>query len=162
MKHRYIVNPFKCIASLVSCIWLLGAGLCMIPIHRYGSAAVFSALALIFALISIQNGAVIQIDSAGIRKSILGFQTKELVWSDIGEIGVTGTKVFNRSHPEKTGGLYIYISETPMTDQERFNMMLKWPPAGKLYLSYQAKRLNALLPYWDRKIESYNVGNLDL
>lgn len=162
MKQRFIVNPFKCIASLLSCIWLLGAGICMIPIQRYGSAAVFSGFGLIFALISIQNGAVIQIDSTGITRSVLGFRVKKLAWSDIGEIGVTGTKIFNRSHPEKAGGLYLYVSQTAMTEQERFTMALKWPPMDQIYLTYNAKRLNALLAFWDRKIESFNTGDLIL
>lgn len=162
MEQRFIVNPFKAIASALSCLGLLTIGASMAAIHRWGSTAVFFLIALVFFIIAVQSGAVVRITGSGVRKSILGVKTAELAWTDVAEVGVIGTKVFNQHHPERTGGLYIYLSKAAMTEEERFAMALRWPPADKIYLTYDAKRLNAITLLWDHKIQSYNTGNLML
>lgn len=162
MNKRFLSDPFKFAVGLLCSIFLLVMGICMFLIQRWVSAVVFILLSLIYAAVAAFYGAVIHISSTGITKTMFGFKTKELIWSDVAEIGVAGTKIFNRRRPEKTGSLYIYISETVMTEQERFDMMLKWPPFNKIFFVYNNKRLNAVQLHWSSKIQTYNAGDLRL
>lgn len=162
MEHHFLINPFKCIISTGTCLCFFLLSGCMVLIQRWGSTVIFLLFGLLFGLVAIINGSVIHLDSTGIFKTVLGIRTKILRWDDIGEVGVTGTKPFNKNHPEKTGGLYIYFSETPMTEQERFEMILKWPPTKKLYLTYNTRRAEAILLLYNRKLQTYNTGNLIL
>ncbi|NMA67203.1 MAG: hypothetical protein GX957_13385 [Clostridiaceae bacterium] len=162
MVQRFIVDSFKFTVSLLSSVSFIVLGGCMFSIQRWVSAGVFILLGLIFAAVAAIYGTIVHISSTGITKTILGLKIKELRWTDIAEVGVAGTKVFNRRNPEKAGSLYIYISETTMTDQARFEMMLKWPPLKKIFLIYNPVRLNSIQQHWSSKIQTYNTGDLRL
>ena len=162
MEHHFYVHPVKLMAGLLTGISLLSLSVCLILVHRWGSAIVLLLLSLPFFFVALLYGAVISIDETGIKKKILGFKADEIRWEDIAKIGVAGTKVFNREHPKRTGSLYIYFSKTSMTEKERFNMMLKWPPIHTIYLYYDNERISAVQMFWQQKIQTYNVGNLAL
>lgn len=162
MERKFIVNPLQCVAAWISAAFLgLLAGT-MVYIHRPGSALIFLALAVVFAVIGALGGACIHLDKTGVHKTLFGVAVRTLRWDEIAEVGVAGTRVFNRIHPEKTGSLYIYFSPVSMNENERFQMMLKWPPKDKLYLIYDAKRFHAVQTFWNQTVETYNTGNLHL
>ena len=137
-------------------------GAAMLSITKPFPAIILFAAGGIFACLALLNGATIHVDEAGIYKSIFGFVTVQWKWEEIHELGVCGTRVFNIHHPEKTGSLYIYFSRNKMNEQERFDMIFKWPPRDKVYFVYNKKHLKALQMLSDGKIEAYNVGDLRL
>jgi hypothetical protein len=160
MKYNYMVHTLKFVVSLLLFILFAAVCICLFVLGRPFSATVFAILAFIFIVVSLLSGSVISIDATGICHRTCGITVKSLQWENIAEVGVIGTKVFNKHHPSKTGTIYIYFSETPMTDQERFAMMLKWPPLRKIYMCYTSKRFSSVQTLWDNKIIIYNIGNL--
>ncbi len=162
MKHQYYVNPFKCFIALTYTVFLFITGAAMLSITRPLPAIIAIALGSVFAVVTLRNGAVIHVNEAGIYKSILGFVTVQWKWGEIHEMGVCGTKVFNIHHTEKVGSLYIYLSRNTLNEQERFDMIFNWPPKDKVYFVYNKKYLKALQMLSEGKIETYNVGNLQL
>ena len=162
MERKYCVDPLKCVISAITaaCFALIGG--CLLDLGRWVSAAVFLALAAVFCGLAAANGATIHIDSTHIWRTVLGVKTRGICWNDVAEVVVTGTKVFNQRHPERTGNLYIYFSPQPLTDEERFGIMLKWPPEGKIYLLYNAKRILEIQTIWSSKIQTFNAGNIAL
>ena len=162
MEQRFIVNKFKCIASAVSSVTFVLLAGAVLFIHRPGSALIFLVLGLIFGFIAVQSGSVLQLNEEGVTRLLLGHTTAKIRWDEIKEIGVAGTKVFNRSHPEKAGSIYIYFSPVQMDEDERFQMMLRWPPSNCLYMTYNQDRFHAVQGHWNSHIEIYNVGDLCL
>lgn len=162
MEHRFCVHPFKLALSLGCSLFFALMGGFMFPMGRWGSATIFLILAFIFGGVALLAGSMVHVSEKGLRRTTLGIKTKELSWAQVAEVGITGTKVFNQRHPEKTGSMFIYFSETHLTDEDRFNLMLKWPPMDKLYLLYTPQRFHAIQMLWDAKVETYNVGDLPL
>lgn len=162
MKNTFLANPFKCAVSISCsvCFFLLSGSVFLI--ERTSSALIFLLLGLIFGAVAAICGAVVSVDQSGVNQTILGFGTKKLLWADIAKVGVIGTKAFNQHHPEKTGSLYIYFSQKPLSEEEHFEMMLKWPPLDKIYLIYDDKRIQLIQMLWNSEIQTYNVGNLSL
>ena len=78
------------------------------------------------------------------------------------ETGAAGSKILNKGNPNKTGTVYIYFSPTALDDNERFDMMLKWPPKDKLYLRYSEARLNFIKTGCGMDIVGYNIGKLKI
>lgn len=160
--QRFVVNPFKCLLGTVCAVFFAVMGVTMAVIGRPLSCAVFLALGAVFAVIAVQAGAVLELSGNGVCRRVLGRPGKALRWDEIAEIGVGGTKVFNRRNPDKVGGLYFYFSPAAMTESERFEMMLKWPPSDKLYMIFDDRRYRAVQTYWNGTLEKYNTGKLVL
>ena len=95
-----------------------------------------------------------------VRLHTLGITLKELRWDDIKEVGIVGTKVFNGKKNEKCGSLYLYFCKKGMNAEERFDMCLKWPPKECIYLHFENKKFDYIQSKWNKKIVTYNVGNL--
>ena len=162
MEQKFMVNKFKCAASAASAaafILLAGA---VLSIHRPGSALIFLLLGLVFAWIGLEAGSFLCLNEEGVSLQLFGKTRRHMSWDQIKEVGVAGTKVFNRSHPEKAGSIYIYFSPAEMTEDERFQMMLRWPSHSCLYMIYNEERFNAVQSRWNSHIETYNVGDLRL
>lgn len=162
MEYKYRVHTLKFIISSIFFIFLMVIGISLLTINRYGSALIFLLLALIFSAVALMSGSTIHISSSGIRQTYFGITVRSLKWDEIAEIGVIGTKVFNKKHPERTGTLYFYFSKVTMTNEERFNMALKWPPFTKIYLLYTDSRLNNIQSFWSSHIVTFNTGDLPL
>lgn len=160
MTSRFIVHPLKLVVSLATCLASAAIGLSLLEMGRGLSALVFLAVAALFLAVSLVFGATVTLDESGVRRSVLGRVTRSLTWEEIAEVGVAGTKVFNRGSPKKTGSLYIYFSPAAMTEEERFEMILTWPPRDKLFLLHNKKRMDAVQLLWNSKVQTYNAGDL--
>ena len=162
MKRRFLVNPMACAYAGTVTLGLMVMTGVMVHLHRPLSVAAFLVLTLIFLAVTLQNGAVITVGKEGVTRSVLGIRRKFLPWTSIREVGVAGLKVGKSKNSEKTGSLYLYFWETTMTEQERFDMLLHWPHFNTCYLLFSHERVKAVQMLWDRKIVTYNVGDLTL
>lgn len=162
MKCRYYVNPYKFACGLATSVFCAIIGTVQALRHDPISALVFFLIALVFLYTVFLSASIIILDEDGVSCSFLGFSRRCLSWSDIAEVGVLGTKVFNRSNPNKTGEMYIYFSTKPLTDDECFRLGLKWPPHDMIYLLYTKERLQQVQLRWSSFIRTYNTGKLHI
>lgn len=164
MKKRcgFIVDLGKAAVCLSVGAVLSFAAAGMIYGRKWTGLLIFLVIALLYLGVGIWNASKIYWDVEGVSRKVFGIRVKLIPWSEIQEVGIMGTKVFNRKNPMKTGRMYIYFSEKTLSDKERFSLMLRWPPLNKIYLLYQADRVEALRYCYTGKIETYNVGGLEL
>lgn len=162
MQEHFYVNPFKCVIATIIFIILFLLAVIMFLIGRPISAIVFLTLGSVYVYVALMYGMKITIDETGISRSVLGITILKFSWEEIEEIGVCGTRVFNKNHKEKSGTLYIYTSCNEMSDEERFDMILKWPPRNKIYLLYSQHHLQIMQMMSGKKTELYNSGDLKI
>jgi len=162
MKKHYVVNPVNCIVSAVFSATMFAAFAVMLEVGRMLSAVVFLAVSLLFAGVAVYNGAVITLSEEGVTKTVLGLKLAGRKWSQLKEIGVCGLKVLKPKGSKKGGTMYIYFAEKELSEQERFEMTLQWPPKNGLCLLYNPKRLVSVLLHWPHDIVKFNTGNADL
>jgi len=160
MKRRFIVYPFKLLASLLCTLCFAIVAAAMVAVDRIGAAWAFGAFGLVYLVPAALSGMTVELNTEGVQQSLLGLPLRRWRWDEIAEIGVVGTKVFNPQHPEKTGALQLYFSRQALTEEQRFELALKWPPLDKIYMVYDQKRGFAVQLYWSGKIETYNTGDL--
>lgn len=161
-NKRFMVDPGKAIAGSAMAAFLLLMAAVMVRGGRWFSAAVFLTGAGIYARQAVINGMLIGWDENGVSEWFLGKRVKTLAWEEIKEAGICGTRVFNQKHPEKTGRMYLYFSKEKMDGEGRFDMILQWPPKDKRYLLYEPDRVESLRLVWDGRLETYNVGGLEV
>ena len=162
MKKNFIVDaPKSIVLGLFSAV-LIGSSIGMLVINRAGSAAIFFLLAAIIIVSTTYYGSVISVNSQGITRTTCFFIKKTKLWSEIAEIGVCGTKVFNSHNKKRTGTIYFYTSSRKMSDDDCFQMLLHWPPKGEFVFKYDPDALAAVQYYYESKIKMYNTGNLIL
>ena len=159
MNKRYFVDPYKLgisIGTIAVCLLL-----CLYNVFRVQFLGfLFLLPALPFLYIAVLYGSILEVDTEGVRCIRLGRTIRTMPWTEIAELGVVGTKVFNRGNPDKTGELYIYFSLVQMEEQERFRMALQWPPREQLYLLYTKERMDFIRPLWFDEVRIYNTGKL--
>ena len=56
--------------------------------------------------------------------------------------------------------MYVYISPSLLSEQDRFDMILKWPPKDKIYFVFKQKHLELIQMVSGLKTEAYNTGDL--
>jgi hypothetical protein len=162
MKEKYIVDKAKFLTSLLTVVCCLIIAGTLAYMGRYGSTAVFVIIAAAYGFIAYIYGRCVVMDDDGIGFSFLGHKGLTIKWSEAAEIGIAGTKIFKKKESKKAGTLYIYVSKKKMTDDERFNMMLHWPPKDKVYMVFNQKRAETLQMHWSGKFTLYNEGNTKL
>ena len=162
MKKDYLADPGKMAVCAATGAGMLVLAYAMLSVDKFLPALVFVGIALLYFTAAAWTGARIVWDEKGVSQYILGKKVHSLAWDEVAEVGVAGLRVFNQGAPQKTGRLYLYFSKEVMTDDMRFQMILRWPPRDKIYLLYQADRLDSLRLYWTGKIETYNEGDLEL
>ncbi len=163
MKRQYRIDTFKAAVSLATVLFSFTISASLIIIHRFGSAAVFFLIGFIFIRPMLTYGATISVEQSGIRCFILRKTLRFFSWDEIAEVGVAGTKIFHKKDTKKTGTLYIYISKVALTDEDRFDMMLNWPPKKDvIFLTYSKQRLDAIQMLFSNKIQTYNAGDIRL
>lgn len=161
MKKTYRIDAFKAAVSFSTVLFCFTIFVSLIIIHRFGSAAVFFLIGLLFIRPLLVYGARIEVEPAGIRcfhpwKTINFYR-----WEEIAEVGVAGTRVFRKKDSKNTGTLYIYITKSTLTDEGRFDMMLNWPPKKDiLFLTYSKQRLDAIQMLFSNKIQTFNAGDV--
>ncbi len=156
-RKTYIISPLKAIVSATTSIVSIVLMCTFLYLSATIPALVFLAIALLFAIIAINSAAKLSIDEEGVFKKTLFRKDRSLRWDEIQEVGIAGSKLFPKSDKGKPGQLYIYFSKTHLTDQERFDMMLKWPPRDKLFMQYTDKRAENILLLWEKPFVEYNT-----
>ncbi len=159
MKNRYYIDPYKfgiALGTIAVCVLL-----CIWNLTRGQPEGLFFLLpALPFVYVAWLYGAILEVDPEQLRLTRFGKTARSVSWTELAEMGVVGTKVFNKGNPDKTGNLYIYFSRAPLEEEERFQLALKWPPKEQLYLLYTKERMDAIRPLWFGKVQAYNTGKL--
>ena len=158
-KTKFAVNPGLCALALITWLLLTAVAVAILPLGRIVSAAVFFVLGLIFLAVAVGNGITIEVQTDGLRRSLLGRQISFLPWEKVREVGVCGTRPFHNAGAKKVGTLYIYFSEQKLDDRQRFDMVLRWPPRDKYYMVYDMDRLRTVQLRWGGKITTYNSGS---
>ncbi len=156
---NFIVNKTKAILSRFMVVFMGGFGTYYLIHSMYPEAPAFLVIAAIFAFLFFQNAATITVTDASVSRSFLGLGKKAVPWSDIQELGLIGENVFSRKKA-KTGHKYIYFSPKKLTEKERFDMIVKWPPKKMLYVEYQEKTLEYTMTIWGKELKSYNAEDL--
>ncbi len=159
-KTRFFVNPTLLLVALATWAILTISAVVVLPLGRYVSAAIFFLIGLLFLAVAVGNGIVVSVEPEGLARSVLGRRVNLLPWEQIRELGVCGTKPFHAEKTDRVGTLYIYAASEHLTDKERFDMVLRWPPKDKVYLLYSEERLTAIQLRWSGKITLYNSGSL--
>ena len=158
MKRKgYFADPVLATVAMCTWIFLVAASVVLFTISRPVSAAIFIAVSVIFIHLSVVYGRRVYADARGITVKLLWITLANIPWNEIREIGVTNTKIFRKKKSKKTGSLYIYFSRKSMNDDERFGMMLKWPPKDKLFIPFSRKKYEHIQLMSDRKFVFYNA-----
>lgn len=160
MKKTYLVDTFKAAVSIATVLFSLMIVISLIILSRLGSAAVFFLIGLLFVKPMLTYAASVCVDQTGVRCFLPWKTLQSYTWDEVGEVGVAGTRLFTRKDSKNTGSLYIYISKTALTDEDRFDMMLHWPPKDLIYLTYSKQRLDEIQMRFSNKIQTYNAGDL--
>lgn len=159
MQNRYLIDPLKFVIALLTAIALILLGAVAWMSNRYVSMAIYFLLGGVFLYVVFIYGSIVTVSERGVVCRFAGITRHSFLWTNISEVGVVGTKVFNRVNPKKTGSLYIYFSPTFMDDKERFDLVMKWPPSKLIFLKYNKKRMDSIQIIWSRKITEYNTGD---
>ena len=161
MKKTYRIDAFKAVVSFATVLFCFTIFVTLIIIHRFGSAAVFFLIGLLFINPLLAYGARIAVEPTGIRYLLLWKTIRFFRWEEIAEVGIAGTRVLRKKDSKNLGTLYIYISKTALTEDERFDMMLNWPPKkDTLFLTYSKQRLDAIQMLFSNKIQTFNAGDI--
>ena len=156
-KQSFFVDPIKGGISLITLVFLVAIAVCLITMAEYLPAAIFGAAGLLFLPQVWQYDSRVCFDERGVRCSFCGYTRLFLSWEDIAEVGVAGNRVFGSK--KKPGTLYLYLSPAVMTEDERFQMMLRFPPKGKIVLAFTDRNYAVLRQYWEGAVCSYNAGD---
>lgn len=162
MKNKFRIDNFKAGVSIATLLFCSLISVSQIIIHRFGSAAVFFLVGLIFIKPILTYGATISVDQSGIRCHFLSKTLKNFTWDEVAEVGVAGTRIFAKKASKNPGTIYLYISKSTMTDEDRFDMMLNWPKKDIIFLTYSKQRLDAIQMRFSNKIQTYNAGDIRL
>ena len=153
MTHsKFMINPFKCFAAVTSSLLFLSLAFSMISTRRWFSICIFLLLSLIFGYISLTAGCILHLDDSGLYKTLFGLKLQYFAWTDIAEVGIAGTKVFHQKNSNHTGSIYLYFSPKSLSKDERFDLMLRWPPSKNTpYMIFNKKRFTAVQLYGVKK-----------
>ena len=157
---RVIVNKSKTILASLMVAFFGGYGIYFAVTKSWLPAAIFFAIAILFGFVLVRCGSVLCIDDEKLELKFLGLSRKVMPWSEVREVGLIGENVFNRGKKEKTGDKYLYFSPVKLDADERFKMIVKWPPKDKLYAEYSEKLLAYAMTIWGKDLETYNVEDL--
>lgn len=161
MSKNITVDPVKCVLLALFAGCFLISALALMTVGSRIAALLCLALAFVYLAGAAANAAVVHVDEQGISRRLLWFPPKSYRWDELHEVGVFGTKLFNRRDPSKVGTLYLYVSKEPLTDDQRFNMVLRWH-FKQIYFAFQPSLLTLIRRFWGGKIVGYNVGDLVL
>ena len=157
---RVIVNKTKTILASAMIAFFGGYGIYFAVTRAWLPAAVFLVFAFLFGFVLVRYGSVLHIDDEKLELKFLGLSRKVMPWSQVREVGLIGENVFNHGKKKKTGDKYLYFSPVKLNADERFQMIVKWPPQDKLYAEYSEKLLAYAMTIWGKELETYNVEDL--
>ena len=157
---RVIVNKTKTILATAMIAFFGGYGIYFAVTRAWLPAAVFLVFAFLFGFVLVRYGSVLHIDDEKLELKFLGLSRKVMPWSQVREVGLIGENVFNHGKKKKTGDKYLYFSPVKLNADERFQMIVKWPPQDKLYAEYSEKLLAYAMTIWGKELETNNVEDL--
>ena len=155
-----IVNKVKALIAFVMVLFFGGYSLNFALSAEWLPALVFVVIAALFFIVFMNSAGVVHIDDQQIRLTFFGMERRRLAWTDVKEVGLIGENVFNRGKKYRSGDKYLYFSPIKLTADERFDMIVSWPPKDKIYAGYSAKLLAYAMSIWNRELETYNVEDL--
>lgn len=159
---KFMINPKNYFVSIATAVFCLVIAIAMATIREYIGLLVFLLIAFVFIIVSNYSGSHLLIDKSVVKRKSLFGKVKEFKMEEIKEIGVAGSKVINNGGGKKTGTVYIYFSKEELSDQDLFDMMLRWPPRDKLYMEYTAERARYVMSLWAGEIKKYNFGKKEV
>lgn len=158
MKTKFIVNLPGCLIAGFTAILFTWLTILAVYNQKPLLALLFAAFSLLYILVAGKNGATVRFSETGIALYVGLWCVRSRKWEDIKEIGVLGTKAFASPKAKKHGNLYIYFSERKMTEVERFELCLKWPPKKMIYHGYSITIKDLLEKYWQKEVVLYNAS----
>ena len=136
------VNTTKAIVGLLSGLMFLTLGAVALHLRLFVFAAITLVLSCIYLFLALRNGDTLLLSSDGISRLSFGRERAHWNWESIQEYGVIGLRLFGSEKAIENGTKYVYFSETPMDDDQRFQMALKWPPKKCAYALYSDELLH--------------------
>ena len=161
-RNDFCIHPFRFGISLMTCAACLILAIPFLMVGEPAGTVLLLVICALFARQAFIYGPFVSITEEGVRKHIFGHTLCLRRWDEIGEIGVVGTKVFNRLNPDKTGYLYIYFSPEKLNDEKRFQLALRFPPKNMIFLLHNKEREDLIQMFWSTRIVGYYVGRLKL
>ncbi len=159
MKKTFLADPVKTGIAGVFSLFLLVLLPEFIRQQNTVGALVFGAIFLIFAGITIYAARLVQVDQKEMCVSYFGLFKRHYPWDELQEVGVMGLRIFKSKKSKASGLTYIYFSKEALTDDERFNIALRWPVNHIPYLLYNRKRLETIQFLWEKPISFYNADS---
>lgn len=158
---NYLVNIYKMLIALITSLVFLLFTILFFSLRLYIPGAVCIAFFAVYICLAAMNATVIRIDEIGVRK-VFPRSGNYLLWTNINEVGVVGTKVIGSSEKKHTGSKYIYFSENVHSEDELFDLCLRWPPVNVPYIRFTHKRIARIQSLWSREITMFNTGSLHI
>ena len=141
----------------------------MLTVGKTDFALFFLVFILFFGAITAFYGSLVTVTREGFTQRFLFIPVRRLTWDEVKELGVLGSRpTFRSKAAEKSkrnkrpGILYFYVSPKELTEDERFDLVLKWPPFHLCFFRYSQKRFEVLQFMADRPMIEYNTGALSL
>ncbi len=156
---KCLINERKLIIALICGIAFAVLTALLVSWKAWLAATISLILCVIYCVTAVLNGGVVRIDGERVSCRFL-FKEVSMKWEEIEEVGVIGLRVLNSEGKKHKGSKNIYFSKTKMSDDERFQMCVDWPPKDKIYFRFSYKRIAAVQKLWARHVNMYNVGNL--
>lgn len=162
MTDKYCVNVEKFTVAAVTAIVFILTAVYNVVKRDMLAVVICLALAMLFMAVAAIEGSTVKVSSSGVGLYCFGRQRRKYTWEQIQEVGVAGVKIFNGGNTRKTGTKYIYFSSKPMTDKERFEMCLKWPPGNIIFMKYNYEKICKVQTFWSNEIKLYNAGDVEI
>ena len=168
-KAIFVAEPLLMSLYGAFAVFFIILSVTMFSVHNYEFAWFFLAFVLFFGIIAAFYGMLVIVTPEGVCQRFLFIPVRRLTWDEVKEIGVLGSrppfkgqaaKVSKRA--KKPGMLYFYLSTKELTEDEKFDLVLKWPPFHLCFFRYSQKRFETMQFFADREMKMYNTGALSL
>lgn len=140
---------------------LLVAGFAGLAYKEWVFAGLFIFACGAFVVFATEYSTILEFSHAGIRRKRLpGVRGEMLLFSEIKEVGIIGTNVFNPTPDKgnKTGVLYMYFSPRAYHIAERRKLVYALP-RNMYYMRLTDKRYEEVCRFWEKEIVQYNTGD---
>ncbi|MBR6085781.1 MAG: hypothetical protein IKP61_09255 [Spirochaetales bacterium] len=161
-SRKHLVNNVMFIVGVSYFVVLVAVSIALLTISRPVSALIFFLIALPFVLLAFRYGSTVTFDENGVNLRFLGIKRNQIRWKDLKDVCVCGTRVLNRINRNKCGTIYMIFTDKHIPENKLLDMMLKWPPKGKIYLKFTKDRLLEVQMHWSRPVQKFNIGSLDI
>lgn len=159
---KVFVDKIKFIIALLTAIVFLLLSVLFLLLHIWFLAIISLVLLVVYLVLAALNGRIVHFNDDFIQVKLLGVKQREVLWSDIREVGIAGVKVLKSKNSGWSGAKYVYFSPVKMNDQDRFNMCLEWPPKDIIYFRFNYKNIKKVIRIWGGDIIQYNTESLDI